>query len=96
MTYLFNCSDFKRHAFNIYFRIELDIANSIFYTVKQYPGSREESKVADFFVFSHIRMMGYFRLGYVRVNECPVGRKPIVQMRRNRPLRIHPLIKNPF
>ena len=24
-----------------------------------------------FFVFSHIRMMGYVRLGKVRVNECP-------------------------
>ncbi len=26
-------------------------------------------------VFSHIWMMGYFRLGYVRVNECPAGLK---------------------
>ncbi len=26
-------------------------------------GSREESKVACFFVFSHIGMMGYFRVG---------------------------------
>ena len=26
-------------------------------------GSREESEVADFFVFSHIWIMGYFRLG---------------------------------
>ncbi len=26
-------------------------------------GSREESEVAGFFVFSHIRMIGYFRLG---------------------------------
>ena len=26
-------------------------------------GSREESEVAGFFVFSHIRMMCYFRLG---------------------------------
>ena len=25
-------------------------------------GQREESEVAGFFVFSHIRMMGYFRL----------------------------------
>ena len=25
--------------------------------------SREESEVAGYFVFSHIRMMGYFRLG---------------------------------
>ena len=34
-------------------------------------GSREGFKVAGFFVFSHIRMMGLFRsarLGYVRVN----------------------------
>ena len=29
-------------------------------------GSREESEVAGFFVFSQIRMMGYFRLGLVR------------------------------
>ena len=27
--------------------------------------SMEESEVVGFFVFSHIRMMGYFRLGYV-------------------------------
>ena len=27
-------------------------------------GSRKESEVAYFFVFSHIRMMGYFRLGF--------------------------------
>jgi len=26
-------------------------------------GSREESEVAGFFVFSHIRMIGYFKLG---------------------------------
>ena len=26
-------------------------------------GSREESEVVGIFVFSHIRMMGYFRLG---------------------------------
>ena len=28
-------------------------------------GSREESKVSGFFVFSLIQMMGYFRLGTV-------------------------------
>ncbi len=28
--------------------------------------SREESEVADFFVFSLIRIMGYFRLGWDR------------------------------
>ena len=26
-------------------------------------GSRQESEVSGFFLFSHIRMMGYFRLG---------------------------------
>ena len=36
-------------------------------------GAREESEVEGFFVFSHIWIMGYFRLGLVRVNECPVG-----------------------
>ena len=30
---------------------------------------RIRREVAGFFVFSHIRMRGYFRLGYVRVNE---------------------------
>ena len=35
--------------------------------------SREESEVAGFLVFSHIRMIGYFRLGKARVNECPAG-----------------------
>ena len=34
-------------------------------------GSREESEVVGFVVFSHIQMMGYFRLGQVRVNEFP-------------------------
>ena len=36
-------------------------------------GSKEESEVAGFFAFSHIRIMGYFRLDYVRVNVCPEG-----------------------
>ncbi len=36
-------------------------------------GSREESEAAGSFVFSHIQMMGHFRLGYVMVNECPAG-----------------------
>ena len=31
-------------------------------------GSREESEVAGFSVFSHKRMVGY-----IRVNECPTG-----------------------
>ncbi len=36
-------------------------------------GPRVESEVAGFVVFSHIRMMGYFRLGYSRVEVCPTG-----------------------
>ena len=32
-------------------------------STKRKLGSREESEVACFFVFSHIRIMGYFRLG---------------------------------
>ncbi len=35
----------------------------IFSVGMPYFGSREESKVSGFFVFSHLRMMGYFRLG---------------------------------
>ncbi len=34
----------------------------------------DSSQVSGFFVFSHSRMMGYFRLGQVRVNECPPAR----------------------
>ncbi len=59
-------------------------------------GSREESEVAGFFVFSLVLIMGYLRLGYVRVNECPAGlepplgaiyrRKATVKIRRNKPL----------
>ncbi len=30
-----------------------------------------ESEVADFFVFSHIMIMGYFKLGYSKIKECP-------------------------
>ncbi len=30
-------------------------------------------EVADFFVFSHKRMMYYFRLDKLKVNECPAG-----------------------
>ena len=30
-------------------------------------------RIAGFFVFSHIRMMGYFRLDLLRVNKCPAG-----------------------
>ncbi len=58
-------------------------------------GVKEESEVAVFFVFSHIRMMGYFRLGNVRGNECPAGLEPpagarnmgkaTVKIRRNLP-----------
>ncbi len=34
-------------------------------------GSREESEVAGFFIFSHVRMMGYLRLGLY--NDCLTG-----------------------
>ncbi len=37
----------------------------------------QESEIVGFFVFSHIRIMGYFRLGYVRVYECPDGLEPL-------------------
>ena len=37
--------------------------------------SRGESKVADFFVFSHMRMM--VRLGQLRDNDCPAGLEPL-------------------
>ncbi len=36
-------------------------------------GSKEENEVAGFFVFSHIRMRGYIRLGLVMLNESPAG-----------------------
>ncbi len=55
-------------------------------------GSREDFEVAGFFVFSPIRMMGYFRLGNLRVKECLAGselpagaintRKETVKIRR--------------
>ena len=55
-------------------------------------------QVAGFFVFSHIlRMMGYFNIGWVRVNERPAGarnrRKATMKIRRNPPIRILPLIR---
>ena len=40
-------------------------------------GSGEDSKVDGFFVFSHIRIMGYYMLGYVRVNECLAGARNV-------------------
>ena len=42
-----------------------------------------ESKVADFFVFSHIRILGYFRLGYSRAEECSAGLKMAPHELRN-------------
>ena len=36
-------------------------------------GSWIESEVAGFFVFAQIWIKGYFRLGWVRVKECPAG-----------------------
>ncbi len=47
---------------------------AIYFTGKNIPiGSRVESEVAGFFEFSHIWMMGYFRLDYSRMKECPSG-----------------------
>ncbi len=46
--------------------------------------SREESEGAGFFVFSNIRMMGYFRLGYVKVIECPAVLEPPAGSRNRR------------
>ena len=57
----------------------------IFCIVHRFFGSREESKVSGFFVFSHIRMMGYVRLVYIRVNECPAGLEPPVEVRKEKP-----------
>ena len=57
-------------------------------------GSWVVSKIVGFFVFSHIRMMGYNRLGKSRVKECPAGarnrREAIVKIRRNPQFRNHP------
>ncbi len=64
-------------------------------------------EVTGFFIFSHVRMMGYFRLCYVRINECPAGlelpagyrnrRKATVKKkRRNPPLRILLLIQDNY
>ncbi len=41
----------------------LDTSKYVIRNVSKFLGSREESEVAGFFVFSHIRMMGYFRSG---------------------------------
>ena len=58
------------------------------------------SEVAGFFVFSHIWIIRYFGLGYVRVKECPEGArysgKVIVKKRRNSKLRTIPMSKNFF
>ncbi len=58
----------------------------LFYFIIKKIRSREESEVAGFFVFSYIRMIGYFRSGSVRVNECSAGarkrRKATVEKRR--------------
>ena len=65
-------------------------------------GSRQESPVVVFFVFSIIRTMGCFSLGYIRVNDSLAGlkhhkgarnkRKATVKIRRNPLLRILTLI----
>ncbi len=49
--------------------IENMIPGFFYFIFKTFFGLGEESKVAGFFVFSHIRMMGYFRL-LGRVNNC--------------------------
>ena len=36
-------------------------------------GSWVKSEVASYFIFLHIRIIGYFRLVYVKVKECPSG-----------------------
>ncbi len=47
----------------------------LFATYQKNGVTREEFEVAGFFVFSHIRMVSYFkvRLGYLRLNDCPAG-----------------------
>ncbi len=45
-------------------------------------GSREESEIAAFFVFSNIRIKGYFRLG--KVYECPAWLEPPAGARNRR------------
>ncbi len=47
-------------------------------------GLSEKSEVVGFFVFSHIQMMGYFRLGKVRVDECSAGLSPPTWARNKR------------
>ena len=42
----------------LYISVHIQLVKSI-----RNVGSREESEVSGFFVFSHTRMMGYFRLG---------------------------------
>ncbi len=49
-----------------------------------YFGSREESDVAGLFIIPHIWMMGYFRLGQVRVNGCPAGLEAPASARNRR------------
>ncbi len=39
-------------------------------------GQGKNPKLRVFLAFSHIRMKVYFRLGKVRVNECPAGLEP--------------------
>ena len=50
-------------------------------------GSREESEIVGFFVFSHIRMVSYYRLGLLRVNDCPAWLE-------NRPRRVRAWARN--
>ena len=63
--------EFSRHSIAFVYHVFVCL---IYYICKiDFLGSREESDVSGFFVFSHIWMMGYSRLGSVRVNEYPQG-----------------------
>ncbi len=86
----------KKKCTNLHNFASFENVSILYFQPKEKKGSREASEVASFFVFSHIRRMGYFRLGWVKVNEGPAGarnrRKATVKIRRNPPLRILPLI----
>ena len=49
-----------------------------------YSQSWVESEVVSFFLFSHIRIMGYLRLGYERVKECSTELDPSAGTRNRR------------
>ncbi len=66
------CILVKLYIYNIFIFIQYTLLYSVVFSIlyvifirilKRNPGSREESEVDGYFVFSHIRMMGYNRLG---------------------------------